>query len=77
MANVRISELTTLSTVDDSTILPVVSSSVTKKITADTLKTYVNNTTSISTTALQVGFGPSGQLTDISKIVLAQSLIGS
>jgi cold shock CspA family protein len=41
MANVKISALGTLSSVSDSTILPVVDGGTTQKIVASTLKTYI------------------------------------
>jgi len=41
MANVKISELTTLASISNSTLFPVVDSSTTKKVTGSTLKQYV------------------------------------
>ena len=43
MANVKISALTALSTMTDATVVPVVESATTKKITGTTLKTYMQD----------------------------------
>ena len=47
MANVKISALTALSTMTDATVVPVVESSTTKKITGANLKTYFAPITSV------------------------------
>ena len=47
MANVKISALTSLSTMTDATVVPVVESATTKKITGANLKTYFAPLTSI------------------------------
>lgn len=50
MANVKISALTTLSSVSDTTVLPVVDSGTTKKTTALSLKTYIGAGSNYSNT---------------------------
>ena len=51
MANVKISALTALSTMTDATIVPVVESATTKKITGSDLKSYMNDTKTVSHSA--------------------------
>jgi hypothetical protein len=48
MANVKISALTALSTMTDATVVPVVESATTKKITGLDLKDYMNKTKEIT-----------------------------
>jgi hypothetical protein len=47
MANVKISALTALSTMTDATVVPVVESATTKKITGTALKTYMQDRTCV------------------------------
>ena len=48
MANVKISALTTLTSMTDATVVPVVESSTTKKITAAKVKEYVQTNPVVS-----------------------------
>jgi hypothetical protein len=48
MANVKISALTTLTSMTDATVVPVVESSTTKKITAANVKVYVQTNPVVS-----------------------------
>ena len=51
MANVKISQLTSLTAMTDAAVVPVVEGAATKKITGSALKTYMNDTKTISHTA--------------------------
>ena len=59
MANVKISALTALSTMTDATVVPVVESATTKKITGSDLKSYMNDTKAVSHSANLLAAGSS------------------
>jgi|688.fasta_scaffold1096710_1 hypothetical protein len=61
MANVKISALTALSTMTDATVVPVVESATTKKITGTALKTYMQDRTCVIVNQdVEVTFGVIG-----------------